>query len=129
MTAPALDLESLEVLVGPGAWVAHNALSSELQVKTEASWRMHQNLYLVAADVLEAVCQEAQRKDAGGERAVKRMKDGGEELEFFASQSASAADASSWCEKAARYRRQAAEHAGAGAGGFLPMIEPWGVEW
>ena len=130
MTAPALDMEALEVLVGAAAWTAHQRLSPEQQVKVDTAWRVYGDVRLVAADVLEAACQDAKRTAASGPRTVKRMKDGAEELEFFAGTSASAEDASAWCQRAADLREAAESSvsAGRGAGAFLPLIEPWGVE-
>lgn len=130
MTAPALDMEALEVLVGAAAWTAHQALPPEQQVKVDVAWRVYGDVRLVAADVLETVCQEARRTAAGGPQTVKRMKDGTEEMEFFAGTSASAEDASAWCQRAADLRKAAESSvsAGNGAGAFLPLIEPWGVE-
>lgn len=130
MTAPDLqfDVGELRLLVGPAAWRAHNALPEEERVDIELAYRVYGSLTLVAADILEVVCHAAKRGATSGGQQVKRLKDGTDELEFFQAASAEAVDASTWCDKADRFRLEAkATQSVTAHANPEPLLDPWGL--
>lgn len=126
MTAPATltdaQLDELEVLVGPDAWAYHSELSTG-KVNLERAFRVRGDLRLVAVDILTAAVAQLQDDPAASPGPqVKRLKDGGEETEFF--QVADSAD-----RRAARWTARAAQLgvSSASALAFVPIIDGWGV--
>lgn len=108
MTAPELDRDTLEELVGPAAWAYHQTLPGAEQVDVDRSWRVHGNVLRVAAAVLRTACTSARRQAAAAGADLKRFKaESGMEVEFQAHTSASAGDAQEWCLAAGRLTAQA----------------------
>ena len=116
MTAPALtdaQLAQLRVLATAAALTYHDTTVPEGErVDVAESYAVHGDLRLVAADVLEAACLHAQAQAADGPAQIKRLKDGGEELEFFATVSADQVQSGAWCERSARLRKEAGRRSG-----------------
>lgn len=129
MTVPAAlteaQEEELEVLVGPDAWLFHQSLASG-QVDVARAYRVHQDIRQVAAAVLLAAAIASERTAAGAGNGIKRMKDGSEEIEFFAAPSADATRASRWFALAEALQQQAATRQASNA--FIPTMDAWGVE-
>lgn len=88
------QLTELRVLVGPGAWAAHEALPSGQQADTAVAFTVLGDLRLVAAEVLEAVAAQA---GAGG--SASKVKVGPLELSLLPDEGLT-----SWLARAARYR-------------------------
>ncbi|GAA5503013.1 hypothetical protein Dxin01_02762 [Deinococcus xinjiangensis] len=116
MTTPILtdsQLAQLKVLATAAALTYHDTTVPEGErVDVAASYAVHGDLRLVAADVLEVACLHAKREVADHPAPVKRMKDGGEEIEFFASASKVEVSAGGWCDRASRLRKEAESKAG-----------------
>lgn len=114
MTAPALtdsERASLKVLVTAAALAYHDTTVPEGErVDVIASYAVHGDLRLVAADVLETACLYAQgHPETVQQAALKKIKIGPIELERAASSTVAAdqVNASAWCERAARLRKEA----------------------
>ncbi|GGR68193.1 hypothetical protein GCM10008959_32860 [Deinococcus seoulensis] len=121
MTAPAPATLTPEQLASVRTYATAAALNYHDtqvpegdRVDLHAAWLVHQDLRLVAADVLEAACLRASQAAAGVSAGnVKRVKvDGEVETEFFAATPVDDVTASSWCARAERLRKQASSGAG-----------------
>ena len=124
MTAPAPITLTPEQLTAVRTYATAAALNyhdaqvpEDDRVDLYAAWIVHQDLRLVAADVLEAACLRASQQAAGTSAGeVKRVKVEGEvETEFFASTPVDSVTASSWCARAERLRKQASSLTGGGS--------------
>ncbi|MVN86903.1 hypothetical protein GO986_09010 [Deinococcus sp. HMF7620] len=94
----------------------HNAtVPVDDQVDLPASFELHGSLKLVAADVLEAACLQASKAATGSSGGVKRVKVEGEvEIERFAATPVDSVTAQTWCDRAARLRKEVSAASGGG---------------
>lgn len=78
------------------------------RVDLAASFAVHGDLRLVAADVLEAACLHLQGVDAAGatERVKRFRVEGQYEEEYFAGASTEGVSAAAWCARAERLRAE-----------------------
>lgn len=110
MTPPALDLDTLEVLVGPAAWAYHGSLPDDQQVDVERAHRVHGDVRLVAADVLTAAGAAARRAWADAQAAALKAftSESGMRVEFAGGANAPSGDAEEWLAAATRLRAEVA---------------------
>lgn len=112
MTLPALDLEALEVLVGPSAWAYHNNLPPSERVDVEKAYRVRRDVRLVAADVLSTAAAQALRAGAAAASAVavQQVKIGKIEAKLSGgvSGASQSGDAATWEAQAAALRAEVA---------------------
>lgn len=115
MTLPALDLETLEVLVGPSAWAYHSALSTAERVDVGRAYRVRRDVRLVAADVLATAAAQARRAGAAAASAVavQQVKIGKIEAKLAGGVSGTgqSGDAATWEAQAAALRAEVAADA------------------
>lgn len=112
MAPPALTEEQLALVKAYATAAALNYHDSQVpqadRVDLPLSFLVHGDLKLVAADVLEAACFQASKGAATGSGGIKRVKIEGEvEVEKFAATSVDSVTATSWCDRAARLRKEA----------------------
>lgn len=119
MTAPALTDEQqaqLRVLATTAALAYHDASVPEGErVDVAASYALHGDLRLVAADVLEAACLHArQQPGSNAAGATRKIKVGPIEVEKVVSAATDPTSvlASAWCERATRLRKEASSRTG-----------------
>ncbi|WP_027459268.1 hypothetical protein [Deinococcus murrayi] len=119
MTLTAEQEAAVRVYATAAAWAYHkDTLPEEGQVDLAASFLVHGDLRLVAADVLDAAALHASKQAAEGGGGVKRVKIEGEvEVERFAKPHTSSVDASAWSDRAVQLRQQVSR---AGRSGPVP---------
>lgn len=110
------QLAQLRVHATAAALTYHDQVLPEGErVDLAASFAVHGDLRLVAADVLEAACLHVQGRPGPEQTgAVKKIKLGALEIERAAPTTAASDqnNATAWCERAARLRKQAESRAG-----------------
>lgn len=129
MTAPAADpLARLKYLVGYQLWPKWEALPFREEALAQAQAE-NDDPRLVAAYILEQICEDAREKAAAASGRAKRIKAGPLEVELNSNAGASlGATADLACARAAALRKEAA--AAGEAGGSAnpsPVFEPWGL--
>lgn len=122
MTAPeaptltAAQLAELKVHATAAALAYHDTtVPAADRVDLASSYLVHEDLRLVAADVLEAACLHAQAHPVVAEAsAIKKIKVGPIELEKAVARTVppEQVNAGAWCERAARLRREAGRRTG-----------------
>lgn len=114
------QLAELRVYATAAALKYHDQVVPEAErVDLAASFAVHGDLRLVAADVLEAACLHA--KGVAGAATAERVKrfrvEGEYEEEYFAGGSVEGANAESWCARASSLKDQVT--AGRQPGGLI----------
>lgn len=119
MDAPTLAL--VRHYVREDAWSAYRDLlpvEDDLNTALDAALAVEGAATGVAAYILETVSVQAQR-DAAATPQVKRLKDGGEETEFFEARPLGSTNAEAWAARAVTLRTSTAA--------FVPIVDGWGV--
>ena len=123
-----IQLDELQELVGPAAWIYHQTTMPEaLRLDLDRSYRVRGTVPRVAAVLLLAAAAYARRQAAAGSVGqVKRLKDGAEETEFFASTSDLLVDADTW-ETLAKTLEAPVSSAQRVTANPAPVLEGWEI--